>query len=60
MALLLMLLTVTLVTCLTLKKKWQAKKNNTKVIETMVPLKYQSNFWSTVEIPLINCESNLI
>ena len=26
----------------------------------MVPLKYLSNFWRTLEIPLINCEINLI
>ena len=25
----------------------------------MVPLKYLSNFWKTLEIPLINCEINL-
>ena len=42
------------------KEKITSQKNDTKVIETMVPLKYQSNFWSTVEIPLINCEINLI
>ena len=26
----------------------------------MVPLKYLSDFWRTLEIPLINCEVNLI
>ena len=26
----------------------------------MVPLKYLSNLWRTLEIPLINCEVNLI
>ena len=26
----------------------------------MVPLKYLSNFWRTLEIPLINCDVNLI
>ena len=26
----------------------------------MVPLKYVSNFWRTLEMPLINCEINLI
>ena len=26
----------------------------------MVPLKYLSSFWRTVEMPLINCEVNLI
>ena len=26
----------------------------------MIPLKYLSNFWRTLEMPLINCEVNLI
>ena len=26
----------------------------------MIPLKYLSNFWRTPEMPLINCEINLI
>ena len=26
----------------------------------MVPLKYLSNFWRTLEIPLINCQVNII
>ena len=26
----------------------------------MVPLKYLSNYWRTLEMPLINCEINLI
>ena len=26
----------------------------------MVPLKYPSNFWATLDIPLINCEINLV
>ena len=25
-----------------------------------IPLKYLSNFWRTLEMPLINCEVNLI
>ena len=29
-------------------------------IEIMVPLKSLSNFWRTLEMPLINCEDNLI
>ena len=33
---------------------------NTKDIEIIVPLKYLSNFWRTLKIPLINCEVNLI
>ena len=34
--------------------------NRTKDVEIMVPLKYLSNFWRTLEMPLINCEVNLI
>ena len=33
---------------------------NTKDVEIIVPLKYLSNFWRTVEMPLINFEVNLI
>ena len=29
-------------------------------VEIMVPLKYSSNFWRTLEMPLINCDVNLI
>ena len=29
-------------------------------VEIMVPLKYLSNFWRTIEMPLINCEVELI
>ena len=29
-------------------------------VEIMVPLKYLSNFWGTLQIPLINCEVELI
>ena len=32
---------------------------NTKDVEIIVPLKYLSNFWRTLEIPLIICEVNL-
>ena len=34
--------------------------NGTKNVEIMVPLKYLSNFWRTLEISLINCEINLL
>ena len=34
--------------------------DNEKDVEIMVPLKYLSNFWGTLEMPLINCEVNLI
>ena len=33
---------------------------NTKDFEIIVSLKYLSNFWRTLEMPLINCEVNLI
>ena len=32
---------------------------NTKNFEIILPLKYLSNFWRTLEMPLINCEINL-
>ena len=34
--------------------------DNEKDVEIMVPLKHLSNFWRTLEIPLINCEVNII
>ena len=34
--------------------------DNTKDVEIIVPLKYLSNFWRTLEMPLINCEVNFI
>ena len=33
---------------------------NTKDVKIIVPLKYLSNFWRTLEMPLINCVVNLI
>ena len=33
---------------------------NTKDVERIVPLKYLSNFWRTLEMSLINCEVNII
>ena len=33
---------------------------NEKDVEILVLLKYLSNFWRTLETPLINCEVNLI
>ena len=33
---------------------------NTKNVKIIVPLKYLSNFWRTLEMPLINCELNTI
>ena len=34
--------------------------DGTKNVEIMVPLKYLSNFWRTLEMSLTNCEINLI
>ena len=33
---------------------------NTKDVKIAVPLKYLSDFWRNLEMPLINCEINLI
>ena len=33
---------------------------NEKDVEIMVPLKYLSNFWRTLEMPLVNCEVSLM
>ena len=38
----------------------QTDDDGTKDVEIMVPLKYLSNFWRTLEMSLINCEVNLI
>ena len=38
----------------------QTDDGGTTDVEIMVPLKYLSNFWRTLEMPLINCEVNLI
>ena len=38
----------------------QTENNGTKDVEIIVPLKHLSNFWRTLEMPLINCEVNLI
>ena len=34
--------------------------NGRENVEIIVPLKYLSNFWRTLETSLINCEINLI
>ena len=34
----------------------QTGDNGTKNVEILVPLKYLSNFWRTLEMSLINCE----
>ena len=40
-------------------ESFESKIKN-KAVEIVVPLKYLSNFWRTLEMPLINCEVNLI
>ena len=46
---------------LNVNKKIKSKtENNGKHFDTMVSLKYLSYFWKTFEMPLINCETNLI
>ena len=37
----------------------QTGDNGTKSVENMVPLKYLTNFWRSLEMPLINCEINI-
>ena len=38
----------------------QIRDDGTKNVEIMVPIKYLSTVWRTFEMPLINCEVNLI
>ena len=38
----------------------QTGNGGTNDVAIIVPLKYLSNFWRTLEMPLINCEVNLI
>ena len=42
------------------KIKGQTGDDGTKDVEIMVPFKYLSNFWRILEMPLINCEVNVI
>ena len=42
------------------KMTGQTGNTGTKNVEIMVPLKYLSNFWKTLEMPLINCEITLM
>ena len=38
----------------------QTGNDGTKDVEIIIPLKYLSNFWRTLGMPLINCEDNLM
>ena len=44
------------------KSKFLDNTNNAGIVNAKiaVPLKYLSNFWRTLEIPLINCQINFI
>ena len=42
------------------KMTGQTGDDGTKEVEITVPLKYLTNFWRTLEMPLINCEITLI
>ena len=42
------------------KMTCQTGNGGTMNVEIIVPIKYLSNFWRTLEMPLINCEVNLI
>ena len=44
---------------LKVKLTGQTGDDGTENVEIMVPLKYLSNFWRTLERPLINCEITL-
>ena len=45
---------------LKVKMTGQIRDDGTKNVQIMVPIKYLSNFWKTLEMPLINYEVNLI
>ena len=38
----------------------QTRNDGKRNVEIMVPIKYLSNFWRTLEMPLINCDVNHI
>ena len=42
------------------KMTGQTGYNGTKNVEIMIPLKYLSSFWRTLEMPLISCEITLM
>ena len=52
------MLVILLIQLLLKQKKPVQTNNNGRIdnVEIMVPLKYLSNFWRTLKIPLINCE----
>ena len=59
--LLILLVLIIIVNCLNINKVSQVKPVLTaKNVKIMVRLKYLSNFWRNLEMPLINCEIYLI
>ena len=42
------------------KMAGRTENDGTKNVKIRIILKYLSNFWRTLEMPLINCETNLI
>ena len=60
LVLLLIFLLIITVLSLNLKKKTvKIGDDSINIIDTIVLLKYLSNFWRTIEMPLIDCEVNL-
>ena len=61
MLVVLLVLLMLIIIVFTFKQKiiGQIENDGTKDVELTVSLKYLSNFWRTLEIPLINCEVNL-
>lgn len=37
----------------------QRGNHGTKDVQLMLPLKYLTNFWQALEMPLVNCETNI-
>ena len=60
LAILIIFLVIVLCLCLSKKITGSTGNDGTKNIEIMVPLKYLSNFWRTLEMTFINCEINLV
>ena len=46
-------------TVATTARDYDGNKEGTKEVETAVPLIYLSNFWRTLDMPLINCGVSL-
>ena len=42
------------------KQKITSQASDPKDVEIMIPLKYLSDFWRTLEIRLMNCKINLM